>query len=165
MAHPITRNEHSPLELFEADNAVRIAIQTGADKYAPEILAKAQLDLQNASAIDESKHRDVKMEITHAREAVEVAEDARITTLRKQAAERQEATVAAKNEAQHQAAESQMQAQQSQLEAEKAQAAKAQADADRARAEAEAAEARAKAAEANKSVESANAVREKLRSS
>ncbi|HEV2620437.1 MAG TPA: OmpA family protein, partial [Acidobacteriaceae bacterium] len=170
VAHPITRNEHSPLELFEADNAVRIAQEAGADKDAPDMMAKATLDLQNAADIDSSKHRDEKMEITDAREAVEVAEDARIAALRKQAAEKRAAEVAAKNEAQQQAAESQqqaaqsqMQAQQAQLEAEKAQAAKAEADAARAQAEAQAEEARAKAAEANKSAESANAIREKLR--
>lgn len=177
VAHPITRDERSPLELYEADNAVRIAQEAGADKYAPEIMAKATLDLQNASDIDRNKKGDRKMEITNAREAVERAEDARITSLRKQAAEREAATVTAKNQAQEDAAQSQQQAQQSQMQAEKAQmqaqqaqlqaeqarAAKAQADAARARADAEAAEARAKAAEANKSVESANAVREKLR--
>ena len=177
IARPITRNEHSPLELYEADNALRIAQETGADKYAPEIMQKAQLDLRNASDMDSSKHRDVKMEITNAREAVERAEDARITTLRKQAAEREAANLDAKNKAQEQAmlsqqqaaqsaqqaAESQLEAQKSQLQAEQARAAKAQADAARAQAEAEAAEARAKAAEANKSAQSAEAVREKLR--
>ena len=175
--NPITRNEHSPLELFEANNAVRIAQNTGADKYASEIMEKAKLDLQNATDLDGNKHRDQKMEITDAREAVERAEDARITTLRKQAAEKAQAEVDAKNAAQAEAAQSQAQAaqsqaqaaqsqlaaQQAQLEAERAQAAKAQADAARAQAEAEAAEARAKAAEANKNVEDANAVREKLR--
>jgi outer membrane protein OmpA-like peptidoglycan-associated protein len=167
---PITRDEKSPLELFEAENAVRIAQDTGADKYAPEIMAKARLDLQNATAIDNDKHGDRKMEITHAREAVERAEDARITTLRKMAAEKAQAQIAARQQAQAEAAQSQMEAQQSdlqaqksKLEAEQAQAAKAQADAARAQAEAEAAEARAKAAEASKSAESANEVREKLR--
>ena len=87
VANPITRNEHSPLELYEADNAVRIAQDAGADKYAPEIMQQAKLDLQNASDMDSNKHRDEKMEITDAREAVERAEDARIATLRKQAAE------------------------------------------------------------------------------
>jgi outer membrane protein OmpA-like peptidoglycan-associated protein len=170
VANPITRNEHSPLELYEADNALRIAQDAGADKYAPQIMQQAQLDLQNASDMDSNKHRDEKMEITDAREAVERAEDARIASLRKQAAEEKAATVAAKDQAQaeaaqsqQQAAESQMQAQQAQLRAEQAQAAKAQADAARAQAEAEAAEARAKAAEANRSAESAEAVREKLR--
>jgi outer membrane protein OmpA-like peptidoglycan-associated protein len=177
VANPITRNEHSPLELFEADNALRIAENAGADQYAPEIMQQVKLDIQNASDMDANKHRDEKMEITDAREAVERAEDARIASLRKQAAEEKAATIAAKDkaqadaaqsqqdaaQAQMQAQQSQLQAQQAQLQAEQAQAAKAQADAARAQAEAEAAEARAKAAEANKTAESAEAVREKLR--
>ena len=177
IANPITRNERSPLELYEADNAVRIAQDAGADKYAPQIMAQATLDEQNASALDGSKHGDRKMEITEAREAVERAEDARITSLRKQAAERAQAQVTAKEQAQADAAQSQQQAaqaqvqaaqsqvvaQQAQLDAEQAQAAKAQADAARAQAEAETAAAQAKAVEANKSANDANAVREKLR--
>jgi outer membrane protein OmpA-like peptidoglycan-associated protein len=120
------------------------------------------------------KHRDVKMEFTYAREAVQRAEDARITTLRKQAAERDRQNVEAKEAAQQQAAASQVAAANSQAEAERASAAaeraaaeKAQADAARARAEADAANARAQAAEANqnaqKASEDANTVREKLR--
>ena len=170
VTNPITRNEHTPLELYEAENAIRIARAAGADKYAPEIMSQATLDLRNATDIDGSKHRDEKMEITHAREAVQRAEDARLVALRKQAAERQAATVAAKNEAEHQAQQAQVQAQQAKLQAQQAalqtqqaQAAKAEADAARARAEAEAAEARARAAEANQSAQSAMQVREKLR--
>ena len=177
VANPITRNERSPLELYEADNAVRIAQDAGADKYAPQIMAQATLDVQQASALDGSKHGDRKMEITEAREAVERAEDARITSLRKQAAERAQAQVAAKEQAQADAAQSQQQAaqaqvqaaqsqvvaQQAKLDAEQAQAAKAQADAARAQAEAETAAAQARAVEANKSANDANAIREKLR--
>jgi outer membrane protein OmpA-like peptidoglycan-associated protein len=177
VANPITRNERSPLELYEADNAVRIAQDAGADKYAPQIMAQAMLDMQQASALDGSKHGDLKMEITEAREAVERAEDARITSLRKQAAERAQAQVTAKEQAQADAAQSQQQAaqaqvqaaqsqvvaQQAKLDAEQAQAAKAQADAARAQAEAETAAAQARAVEANKSANDANAIREKLR--
>ena len=163
VADPITRNERSPLELYEAHNAIRIAMNTGADKYSPDIMQQAMQDLRNADDIDSNKKGDRKMEITYARQAVQRAEDARIATLRKQAAERQRNTELAKNEAQQQAMQSQLDAQRSQAEAEKAAAAKAQADAERARAEADAANARAQAAEANKSVENANAVREKLR--
>jgi len=177
VANPITRNERSPLELYEADNAVRIAQDAGADTYAPKIMAQAVLDEQNAGALDGSKHGDRKMEITEAREAVERAEDARITSLRKQAADRAQAQVAAKEQAQADAALSQQQAAQAQAnaaqsqvvaqqakhDAEQAQIAKAQADAARAQAEAETAAAQAKAAEAGKSAENANAIREKLR--
>jgi outer membrane protein OmpA-like peptidoglycan-associated protein len=168
--NPITRDEKSPLELYQANNAIRIAQMAGADKYAPDIMKEAMRDLQNASDIDSNKKGDRKMEITFARQAVQRAEDARLVTLRKQAAERQLNAENARRDAEKQAQESQMQAQQSQLqaqqsqlEAERSQAAQAQADADRARAEAEAADARARAAEANKSANDANTVRERLR--
>ncbi len=154
--NPITRDERSPLELFEANNALRIAQQAGADKYAPEIMKEAVQDLQNATDLDRNKKGDRKMEITFARQAVQRAEDARLVTLRKQAAERQYNAELAKRNAQNQS-------QQAQLEAEQARAAQAEADADRARAEAAAAEAQARAATANKSANDANQVRERLR--
>jgi outer membrane protein OmpA-like peptidoglycan-associated protein len=156
VANPITRDERSPLELYQADNAVRIAQAAGAEKYAPDIMQEAMQDLKNASGIDSNKKGDRKMEVTFARQAVQRAEDARLVTLRKQAAERQMNAELAKRDAQ-------AQAEQSQLAAAQAQAAKAQADAERARAEAAAAEARANAETANKNAEDANAVREKLR--
>ncbi len=155
--NPITRDEKSPLEFYQANNAVRIAQEAGADKYAPEIMLQAMQDLKNAAEINSNKKGDRKMEITFARQAVQRAEDARLVTLRRQATERQQNAVNARREAE-------MQAQQSQLDAERAKAAQAQADAERARAEAESAAAQARATEANKSAENANAVREKLRS-
>jgi outer membrane protein OmpA-like peptidoglycan-associated protein len=162
--NPITRDEKSPLELYQANNAIRIAQAAGANKYAPDIMKEAMQDLQNASDINSNKKGDRKMEITFARQAVQRAEDARLVTLRKQAAERQYNAEVAKRDAQMQAQQSQLQAQQAQLEAERSQAAQAQADADRARAEAEAVEARARATAATKSADDANAVRERLRS-
>jgi outer membrane protein OmpA-like peptidoglycan-associated protein len=162
--NPITRDEKSPLELYQANNAIRIATAAGADKYAPDIMKEANQDLLNATSIDSNKKGDRKMEITFARQAVQRAEDARLVTLRKQAAERQLNADNARRDAQAQAQQSQLEAQQSQLEAERSRAAQAQADADRARAEAEAADARARAAEATKSADNANAVRERLRS-
>lgn len=177
ITHPITRNEKSPLELYEAYNAVRIADVTGAEKYSPDILAKANLDLKNAADMDASKKHDDKMVITYARQAVERAEDARVDTLRKMAAERQRNAELAKNKAQDEAAASQARAQQSQMDAqqsqmaadkakmdaERARVATEQARADKAKADAEAAEARARAAAANKEVENANQMREKLK--
>lgn len=160
---PITRDMKSPLEIYEAHNAYRIAQSVGADKYSADIMAEAKEDLKNADDIDSNKHGDRKMEITFARQVVQRAEDARIDTLRKQAAERQRNADLAQQQAQQQAAQSAADAQQSQLAAAQAQAAKEKADAERARAEAEAADARARAAEANKSVQDANAIREKLK--
>jgi outer membrane protein OmpA-like peptidoglycan-associated protein len=187
-ANPITRNEKSPLELYEAYNAIRIADNAGAQQYSPDIMAKANLSLKNASDIDSSKHRDEKMEITYARGAVESAEDARVSTLRKKADERQRQELAAKEraqqeaaqaqreaaESQQQAAASQLQAQQSalaaqasQLQAAQAQAAAAQAAAAQAQAEAQKLKAEEAANAANaaaaRSAAEAAATRERLR--
>ncbi|QHS53814.1 OmpA family protein [Edaphobacter sp. 12200R-103] len=162
--NPITRDEKMPLELYEANNALRIAQQAGADKYAKEIYSEAILDLKNATDILSAKKRDTKMGITYARQAVQRAEDARLVTLRRQAAERQHNAELARQKAQLEAQQAQLQAQQSALAAERARAAQAQADADRARAEAAAAQAQAQAAEAKKSADSAQQARERLRS-
>lgn len=161
--NPITRDEKSPLELYQANNAVRIAQAAEADKYAPEIMKEALQDLQNATAIDQNKKGNRVLEITFARQAVQRAEDARLVTLRRQAAERQLKADNARRDAEAQSQQSQLQAQQAALAAERARAAQAEADADRARAEAAAAEAQARAAAANKSAVDANAVRERLR--
>ena len=165
--NPITRNEHSPLELYEAHNAARIAQMAGADKYAADIMAEVATDLKNADDMDSNKHRDEKMEITYARQAVQRSEDARLTALRKEDEERKKEAQDAKVRAQQEAQEANLQAQQSALQAQQAAAAQAQAEAAKAKADAEAAEARA-AAEASKrqaqaSEASAEATREKLR--
>jgi outer membrane protein OmpA-like peptidoglycan-associated protein len=141
------------LELTEAHNAVELAEVAGAAQYAPDILQQARTDLTNADQM-EASGSDKKQEITYSREAVERAEDARISSLRKQAAEHQHQTEIAKVQAQNQAAQSQLLAQQ-------AAAAKAQSDAERARAEEQAADARAQAQAATQQADEA---REKLRS-
>ncbi len=58
--------------------------------------------------IQGGKKGDRKMEITFARQAVQRAEDARLVTLRKQAAERQVNAELAKRDAQAQAQQSQL---------------------------------------------------------
>jgi outer membrane protein OmpA-like peptidoglycan-associated protein len=165
--HPITDREHTPLALFEAYNAQRIAESVGAGKYAPDIMKEVQTDIANAQAEQDNKHRDVKVEFTYAREAVQRSEDARLTTLRKQAEERAQQQQQAKVDAQAQAAQAQLQAAQSQAQADAAAAAQAQAEAAKAKADAEAANARAQAAEAQRqaqaSSQEAEATREKLR--
>jgi outer membrane protein OmpA-like peptidoglycan-associated protein len=156
VADPITRDMTSPLELYEAHNAYAYAASVGAEKYAPDIMQEAKQDLQNADDADSNKHGDRKLEVTMARQAVQRAEDARLVTLRQQAAERQRNADLAQQQAQQHAMQSQLAAEQAQTEKEKA-------DAERARAEADAATARARAAEATKSAQDANAVREQLR--
>jgi outer membrane protein OmpA-like peptidoglycan-associated protein len=160
VSHPITDREHTPLALYEAYNAQRIAESVGADQDAPDIMKEVATDLQNAQDIQSGKSRDVKMEFTYARSAVQRSEDARIVTLRKQAQQRQQ-------DAQDDKLKAQQDAQQSQAQADAATAAQSQAEAAKARADAEAANARAAAAEAQHQAQSsqqeAAATREKLR--
>jgi outer membrane protein OmpA-like peptidoglycan-associated protein len=163
---PIRRDERSPLELYEAMNAVEIAEAAGADKYAADTMNTAKTALQNASDID-GHSKDRKQTITYAREAVQSAEDARIITIRKIKAEDDAAQLQAKNQAEQDAQQSQLAAQQAQLAAEQQAAARAKADADAAAAEARAAQARQaqQAAEqsAQQASQQAEQVREKLR--
>ena len=152
--NPNTRDERSPLELYEAINAVEIAEAAGAGKYAADTLATAKTALQNAQDID-SHQRDRKETITFAREAVQSAEDARIITIRKIKAEDEAAQLEAKNQAEQNAQQSQLDAQRSQLAAQQAQTAAAQAQiaaaeqaAARAKADAATADAEARARQA-----------------
>jgi outer membrane protein OmpA-like peptidoglycan-associated protein len=75
-----------PLELYEARNAVQIARWTGADKYASETFQKAVVGLENAEGYLHGK-AGRKPIGTVAREAVQMAEDARIITVKKIGAE------------------------------------------------------------------------------
>jgi outer membrane protein OmpA-like peptidoglycan-associated protein len=152
--HPITRDERSPLELYEALNAVQIAEAAGADKYAADTMTTAKTALQNAEDNDTHKH-DRKETITYAREAVQSAEDARIITIRKIKAEDDAAVQQARLDAEQQAQRSQAAAQQSQADAQQAQLAAQQSQlaaeqqaAARATADAAAADAEARAQKA-----------------
>jgi outer membrane protein OmpA-like peptidoglycan-associated protein len=145
---PITRDERSPLELYEALNAVQIAEAAGADKYAADTIATAKTNLQNARDLDSNPKGDRKQTITYAREAVQSAEDARIITIRKIKAEDEAADQQARLNAE-QAAQLARQAAQQQAEQ------RAQADAAAADAEARAAQARAAQQQAEQSAQMA----------
>ncbi len=132
--NPIRRDERSPLELYEAENAVQIADAAGASKYAADTMHTAKVALKNAEDID-ANHNERKEAITFAREAVQSAEDARIITIRKIKAEDDAAQVAARQNAEQAAA-------QSQAVAEQQAQARAQADAEAAAAKAQAEKAR-----------------------
>jgi outer membrane protein OmpA-like peptidoglycan-associated protein len=71
-----------PLELYEARNAVEIARWTGAEQYAGETFQKAVVGLENAEGylIGRAGKKPIG---TVAREAVQMAEDARIITVKK----------------------------------------------------------------------------------
>jgi outer membrane protein OmpA-like peptidoglycan-associated protein len=71
-----------PLELYEARNAVQIARWTGAQLYAADTFLKATQGLENAEGYLHGK-AGKKPIGTVAREAVQMAEDARIITVKK----------------------------------------------------------------------------------
>jgi len=152
--HPITRDEKSPLELYEAINAVQIAQANGADKYAADTFQHAQQDLTNAEDMQKKSAR--KEQITFAREAVQAAEDARIITIRKKQEEEKAQSLQAQNDAQQAAAAAQQAASQQALE-------RAQAEAQAAQAEARAAEARAAQQQAQQSAQQATEQTEQMR--
>jgi outer membrane protein OmpA-like peptidoglycan-associated protein len=79
---PVRLNSKVPLELYEARNAVQIARWTGAERYAPETFQKAVQGLQNGEGYLTGK-AGRKPIGTVAREAVQMAEDARIITVKK----------------------------------------------------------------------------------
>ena len=79
---PVQLDKRVPLELYEARNAVQIARWTGAEKYAADTFLKAKQGLANAEGY--LKGKSGKKPIgTVAREAVQMAEDARIITIKK----------------------------------------------------------------------------------
>jgi outer membrane protein OmpA-like peptidoglycan-associated protein len=137
-----------PLELFEAQNAVQIAINSGAQKYASDALNKAQNSLTQAQDLL-AKNGNNKLIVQAARDAVQNAADARHIALDRQEDERaaQERADAAKREAdakaqadaaaasQQQEAAARQQAEMQKLQAERdaaqSAAATARADADR----------------------------------
>ena len=167
--NPVKPSDKSPLQLYEAINAIQIAEATGAEKYTPDILAKAKQELTNAQGLGRKKSQRKEM-ITYARGAVQDAEDARVSTLRKIEEEQQQQQMLAMQQAQQAAQEAQLAAKQQAAERAQAdaQAAQARAQAAQAKAQAELAEARAAQAQAaqqtaQQATQQAEQVREKLR--
>ena len=79
---PLRLDRKVPLELYEARNAVQIARWTGAEHYAGETFQKAVQGLENAEGYLQGKAGEKPIG-TVAREAVQMAEDARIITVKK----------------------------------------------------------------------------------
>lgn len=128
---------HVPLDLLEARNAVAIAKAAGAKQYASDSLAKAEDMLQRAEDYLQRKQGRTPIG-TAARGATQMAEDARVLTLRRKEQERLAAERRATQEAQEKAEADARAAQQLATQAQ------AQSDEDaRRRAEAEAAQAEA----------------------
>jgi outer membrane protein OmpA-like peptidoglycan-associated protein len=150
----------TPVELFQARNAVRIARNANAEKYAGTAISKADQQLQQAEDAYTRKS-DKKIVISMARDAVQTAEEARVISVKqkaveesnaqaeadRRAAEERTAKARADAEAQanlrQQAEQARQQAEAAKAEAEQmkeqalqaaAEAARAKEDADRARA-------------------------------
>jgi outer membrane protein OmpA-like peptidoglycan-associated protein len=160
--NPITRDDRTPLEVYEAINAIQIAEAAGSDQYAADTMATAKLDLKNAQDMD-NHHGDKKELVTYAREAVQAAEDARIITLHKLKADDDAAQLKAKQEAEQQAQQAQLVAQQQAAQRAQAEAAAEKAQADAAQAEAEAEQARQNQQSAQQANQQAELARERLR--
>jgi outer membrane protein OmpA-like peptidoglycan-associated protein len=152
---PMIMDSKTPLELYEARNAVRIARWTGAGRYAADSFEKASQLLAQAESY-QSRRAGTKAVVMTAREAAQTAEDARLITIKRA---EQEEQASAKAEARSQKAvaeQAQQQAAQAAHEKAAAEEAKAaaivrsqaaQADAENARLQAQQAQQQAQQAQ------------------
>jgi len=135
-------DRNTPLELFEARNALRIARNANADKYAPAAWAKAQQQLTAAEDTYRQK-RDRKLIDSAAKDATETAEESRVMAVKQKAQEDAQAKIAAEKQAAEQReaqarADAAAQAQRrQQAEQERQQAEQAKAEAERMKQEAQ----------------------------
>jgi outer membrane protein OmpA-like peptidoglycan-associated protein len=125
----------TPLELFEARNALRIAHNAAADKYAAFIFSKAGQQLMHAEEVYRGKQNRAAVEAA-AKEATETAEEARLMAVKKKAEDEAAGEAAAREAKAHAdaAAEAQRRAD---AEVARSQAEEARAAAEQAKAEAE----------------------------
>lgn len=84
---PMALDKKTPLDLYEARNAVRIAKWAGADVAAAETFQKASKLLEQAESYQARKAGSKPVAMT-ARQAVQTAEDARLITLKRQEEDR-----------------------------------------------------------------------------
>lgn len=166
----------TPMELFEARNALRIAHIAAGEKYATSILAKADQQLMQAETAYRQKQAKAAVE-SAARESTQTAEEARVMAVKqraedeaqaqaaadKKAAEdreakaRADAAAEAKRRTDAEAAQKQAEAAQAEAEKMKAQAEQAAAEAARQKEEAEKAKAEAVAQQQALAAETAKA--------
>ncbi|MGB6432005.1 MAG: OmpA family protein, partial [Candidatus Acidiferrales bacterium] len=143
----------APLEFFEAENAVQIAIMAGAQQYAPDALAKAQDSLTNAQDL-EARHQDEKVIVQDSRDAVQNAADAHHITIQAELAEQAAAEQAA---AAQRVADAQAKTDAATIAQQQEAAAAQQADLQRTQAERDAAQSQAATAQAQASQATAEA--------
>ena len=133
---PIATDLKVPLELREARLAVAIAKAQGAEQYAPDVMKKVAIDMQNAESFYIGKN--TKEINTNAREATQEAEDARRISIVK---EREQAEQAARDAAARRVSEAKARADAAAAEAAAQAELRAQADKQKAEAERETREA------------------------
>jgi outer membrane protein OmpA-like peptidoglycan-associated protein len=126
------------LELYQAENAVQIARSVGADQYAPDSIGKATALLTTAEDMNARK-MDTHAIVSSAREAAQMAEDARTIAVKRRDEERRT------RELQH--SEDRSELERRALQAKEAEVAQARADAAAEAEQAAEAEARARAAQ------------------
>jgi outer membrane protein OmpA-like peptidoglycan-associated protein len=122
----------TPLELFEARNAMRIARIAAGDKYATFIISKAGQQLMHAEEAYRGRQNKAAIEAA-AKEATETAEEARLMAVKQKAEDEAQAAAAAREAKARADADAE---------------AKRRADAENARAQAETARAEAEKAKA-----------------
>lgn len=152
---PITSDMKVPLQLREAREAMAIARAQGADRYAGDTMQKAGVDVTNAEGFLIGGHNEKELE-TVARQATQMAEDARLISIRK---ERDEALAAERQAAADAQSAAEARARQEKMRAEESARNAQQANADRAAAEAARASAEQAKLEANKMLQEAQAAR------
>jgi outer membrane protein OmpA-like peptidoglycan-associated protein len=129
---PLTMDSKTPLIVYEARNALRIAKAADADKYAGDAWAKAQAS--SARMEDYLARKQKNPILTVARDTVQQSEDARNIAVRKAAEEAAAAEAAAE---QQKMAEQKAQQQAAELAAANEAAARAKAESQQQQAEAE----------------------------
>jgi len=162
-APSVSTHEYDALiELYQAQNAVWIAHNAKADRFAADTLARAKQLLADAQRLHDQKG-DYRRVIDLAREASQTAEDARLVAERREQSERIRTAVAIAStlnaqlsSAEQAKQEAQQHAQQAQAEARAAQMRTEAAIAARNQAEAQAQHAREQAAQAQVAAEQSN---------
>jgi len=137
-------DQKTPLELFEARNAVRIAHIAAADKYAGSILSKAGQQLMHAEELYRQKQNKATVGAA-AKEATETAEEARLMAVKQKAEDEAQAAAAAREAKARADAEAEAK-RRAEAETARAQAEQARIQAEQAKAEAERAKQEAVAA-------------------
>jgi outer membrane protein OmpA-like peptidoglycan-associated protein len=149
--------------LREARMAMDISRAQGSERYAADTMRTAAIDLKNAEDFYRNKHVDAKALETNAREATQMAEDARLMSVRREqedALTAERADAAAREQAARDRAAAEAQARMhADAAAAEADSARKQAEMDRAAAEKARAEAQLLADQANKDRLAAEAAR------